>query len=159
MGANPWEGIAEANQASTQHMGAIIGESLSNSAVLLIAEATTRAAKNNLPSAEAIPAELAVNGGDGKREMVDAFILRCKKGLSVRVSRKSIWRAVGHTTARQFQFWQASHRKATAQDDQNFQRILAMNPTEFEAVLKKRASSDLQNHFPRFLAFPRLVPR
>jgi hypothetical protein len=54
------------------------------------------------------------------------------------VIREHILKAAGHTTARQFQVWQASDRKATAQDDQNFRRILAMCPTDFAELLKKK---------------------
>ena len=77
------------------------------------------------------------NGAD-PRAAVDAFILKCKLEISLKVNRKHIWLAVGHTTARQFQFWQASDPKATMQDAQNFRRILAMNPTDFETLLKKK---------------------
>jgi hypothetical protein len=56
----------------------------------------------------------------------------------LKVNRRHVWLAVGHTAARQFQFWQASDPKATAQDDQNFRRILAMSPADFEALLKKK---------------------
>jgi hypothetical protein len=97
------------------------------------AEATERG--GNEPNA--MDAGPAVNGTD-RRPIVDAFILKCSGELSLKVNRKHIWRAAGHSTARQFQFWQACDPKATAQDDQNFRRILAMNPTEFEALLKKK---------------------
>ena len=141
MRANPWAGIPEGERDSRWHVGAIIGEALSHTSLKLIAEATARAAEGNFTTTEAVkpmPTELTVNGGNGTRAAVDAFILKCKTELSVRVNRKHIWRAVGHTTARQFQFWQASDPKATAQDTQNFRRILAMNPTDFEALLKKK---------------------
>ena len=69
---------------------------------------------------------------------MDAFILKCEQEISLKVIRAYIWRAAGHKTARQFQFWQASDPKATAQDDQNLRRILAMNPTDFESLLKKK---------------------
>jgi hypothetical protein len=100
---------------------------------------------NNIPvtpvteAVKATQAEQTANGrGNGMRAAVDAFILKCKQEVSLKVNRKHIWRAVGHTTARQFQFWQASDAKATAQDNQNFGRILAMNPTDFQALLKKK---------------------
>jgi hypothetical protein len=96
---------------------------------------------DSFPTTEAvkpIAVEQPVNGGDGTRATVNTFILKCQQELSLKVNRKHIWRAAGHTTARQFQFWQASDPKATAQDDQNFRRILAMNPTDFQALLKKK---------------------
>jgi hypothetical protein len=69
--------------------------------------------------------------------LIDAFILKCRKETSLKATRTQIWRAVGHKTPRQFQYWQASDPKATAQDDQNFRRILAMEPTDFVELLKK----------------------
>jgi hypothetical protein len=74
-----------------------------------------------------------------RRALVNAFILQCKQVTSLKATRTLIWRAAGHSTARQFEFWQASDQKATAQDDQNFRRILAMSPTDFEVLLKKKS--------------------
>jgi hypothetical protein len=85
------------------------------------------------------PAVSVTNGGGAHpRAAVDAFILKCNQEISLKVNRRHVWLAVGHTAARQFQFWQASDPKATAQDDQNFRRILAMSPADFEALLKKK---------------------
>jgi hypothetical protein len=97
---------------------------------------------DSFPTAEAvkpITAEQPANGGeDSTRAAVDTFIVKCQQELSLKVNRKHIWRAAGHTTARQFQFWQASDPKATDRDNQNFRRILAMSPSNFEALLKKK---------------------
>jgi hypothetical protein len=84
------------------------------------------------------PAVNEKNGSSsGRRAQVDLFILKCHQEASLKITRTHIWRAVGHRSARQFQYWQASEPKATAQDNQNFRRILAMSPTDFEALLKK----------------------
>jgi hypothetical protein len=85
------------------------------------------------------PTAPAVEQTKDRRAAIDAFILKSKQETSLKVTRTSIWRAAGHSTARQFQFWQASDPKATAQDDKNFRRILAMNPADFEALLKKKS--------------------
>src|SRR5262249_36815820 len=45
MRANPWAGIPDADRASTWHVGAIVGEALSHTALKLISEATARAAE------------------------------------------------------------------------------------------------------------------
>jgi hypothetical protein len=71
-------------------------------------------------------------------DRVDTFLLQCTRETKLKAMRKHIWQAVGHRTARQFQFWQASSPKATASDDSNFSRILRMNPTEFEILLKNK---------------------
>lgn len=80
---------------------------------------------------------VAVDGQD-RRATVDAFILKCKERLSLKITRTHIWRAVGHEAARQFQYWQSSNPKVTAEDKKNFRRILEMNPIEFEALLRKK---------------------
>jgi hypothetical protein len=80
----------------------------------------------------------ADTGGTNRRAAVDAFLLRFRQETAFRAHRNHIWRAVGHTRARQFEFWQGCDPKATAQDDQNFRRILGMNPSDFESLLKKK---------------------
>jgi hypothetical protein len=79
-----------------------------------------------------------VNDAGSRRAEVDAFILKCKQETSLNVTRGHIWRLAGHQAPRQFQFWQASDPKATAQDDHNFRRILAMTPQAFVDLLKKK---------------------
>jgi hypothetical protein len=73
-----------------------------------------------------------------RRRTVDAFLLTCKEETALKAIRAHIWRAADHRSGRQFQYWQACDQKATAQDDQNFRRILAMKPTDFEALLRKK---------------------
>jgi hypothetical protein len=71
------------------------------------------------------------------RAIVDAFLSKCRQYAQPRgINRTHIWKSVGHKSARQFQYWQAGDPKATAQDDQNFRRILALSPADFIAQLK-----------------------
>ena len=69
---------------------------------------------------------------------VDAFLQKCTQELSMKMTRKHIWRAVGHKTERQFQYFQAGNHKATDADRRNFPRILAMSPVPFLALLKRK---------------------
>lgn len=99
----------------------------------------------NLRAARGSKQKLAVpvkgKGADGKtsrRALIGRFIETVWSTTGRRIKRTDIWRAVGHSSPRQFQFWQAHDGKATAQDDQNFRRILAMKPTDFMALLKKK---------------------
>jgi hypothetical protein len=77
-------------------------------------------------------------GGSDWRAVVDNFIRKCGQETPLKVTRKHIWKAAGHATARQFEYWQAWDAKTIAQDDQNFRRILSMSPTDFVALLKKK---------------------
>lgn len=72
--------------------------------------------------------------------IVDDFLRRCNQepGLGEKIGRKHIWGAVGHSAPRQFQYWQSNDPNATAEDEKNFGRILAMQPADFVADLKKR---------------------
>lgn len=90
------------------------------------------------PEQSATAGKVGTGEGTYRRAAVDAFILKCTQGTRLKATRTHIWRMAGHSGPRQFQFWQASDPKATAQDDQNFRRILAMDPTDFEALLKKK---------------------
>jgi hypothetical protein len=73
-----------------------------------------------------------------RHENVEAFLLKCNAQPSVKIIEKHIWRAVGHTTARQFQYWKVHDRRATQADNRNFTRILSMQPSEFVALLKAK---------------------
>jgi hypothetical protein len=90
------------------------------------------------PCTDAAPAANTMHGGTDRSAAVDRFLQNCSEETTLKPYRKYIWQAAGHTRPRQFQFWQASNPKATAQDDQNFRRILAMRPTDFEALLKRK---------------------
>ena len=80
----------------------------------------------------------AADDPSDRRARVEAFILKCESETGAKVSRTHIWRAAGHSVPRQFQFWQANNPKATTQDDQNFERLLAMPPGDFVTLLKKK---------------------
>ena len=69
---------------------------------------------------------------------VKDFLLRCNQETPLKVVRTHIWRAAGHTTPRQFQYWQKSDPKATSADETNFRRILRMSPTDFLVLLNKK---------------------
>ena len=73
-----------------------------------------------------------------RRAAVDSFLSSCEQETQLKVRKKYIWLAAGHKTARQFQYWQAGNNRATRQDDQNFRRILAMNPSDFLSLLKNK---------------------
>ena len=71
---------------------------------------------------------------------VEAFLLHCDQSgvAGIKLIKKHIWLAAGHHNPRQFQYWQAGSDRATAQDDRNFRRILAMNPGDFVGLLKQK---------------------
>jgi hypothetical protein len=90
---------------------------------------------------EAATMALAADTGLGidRSALVEDFLLRCNQepDLPEKLLKKHIWSAVGHSGPRHFQYWQASDDKATAEDQRNFGRILAMPPADFVALLKK----------------------
>jgi hypothetical protein len=74
-----------------------------------------------------------------RRDSVDQFLSKCRKSFpGIKFHRRHIWRAVGHKCARQFQFWQAAHSKATIANDKDFKRILALRPEAFEKTLRDK---------------------
>jgi hypothetical protein len=77
--------------------------------------------------------------GADRRAAVDGFILKCNAEGCAGVKRKHIWLAVGHKSARQFEYWQASDSEnTTGADERNFGRIMNMEPAAFIALLKKQ---------------------
>jgi hypothetical protein len=89
---------------------------------------------------------LPVSKKRNRTMLVDKFLEKCNAaGEGPKVKKTHIWKAVGHTTARQFQYWQAGDdrhsggtRGATEEDDRNFRRILAMSPADFRALFQKK---------------------
>jgi hypothetical protein len=73
-----------------------------------------------------------------RNDRVDRFLRQCTEEARVKVLRKHIWMAAKHQTPRQFQYWQKSDQKATAPDNQTFDRILTRSPADFVAELKRR---------------------
>jgi hypothetical protein len=103
--------------------------------------AATAASKPNEPQSSGV----ANDGGMNRRAEVDDFLNRCNKVARVKIKRAHIWRAAKHAKARQFQYWQAGQdrlprktRGATAEDELNFRRILAMNPADFIELLETK---------------------
>lgn len=89
-------------------------------------------------SGTSIPAMIEPRATRDPRAMVEVFLARCGEVATFRLYKKYIWMLAGHKTARQFQHWQASDERSTRSDDQNFRRILSMEPGAFIAELKKR---------------------
>jgi hypothetical protein len=104
--------------------------------------------RHNVPSqdqAEQEEERTEFDHGVARRAAVDRFLLRVKQETVLRALKTHIWKAAGHTTPRQFQYWQAGKdrlkgksRGATTQDGLTFQRILDMDPKEFVALLYKK---------------------
>lgn len=77
------------------------------------------------------------------RQRVDAFLESVKKTTKLaRPTRTMIWRLAGHSTARQFERWQADNDEATASDHKNFNRILNLSPAEFEKQARDKSIID-----------------
>jgi hypothetical protein len=75
---------------------------------------------------------------DHRRRLVDDFLRRCNEQSKTRIRRRHIWLLVGHTQARQFEYWQAASPKATTEDETNFARILQMAPERFLSALSRK---------------------
>ncbi len=75
-----------------------------------------------------------------RSDSVDAFLRACNEvsGPEVKILRKHIHLAAGHSKPRQFQRWQARDPESTDADEENFGRLLAMEPSRFVALLKKK---------------------
>jgi hypothetical protein len=75
-----------------------------------------------------------------RREMADCFLAACNREShsGLKVNRTHLWRAAGHKSGRQFQYWQRSSDKATEVDDRAFRRLLDLLPAEFISLLKKK---------------------
>jgi hypothetical protein len=73
-----------------------------------------------------------------RKAEVDAFIAKCREISGQRILKSHIWRSVGHTKARQFEYWQSCDKKTTASDSTNFKRILRQDPMSFVESLKGR---------------------
>ena len=83
-----------------------------------------------------------VSTPQSRPDRVDDFLERCnREHLGPRpLVRKNLWMLAGHRTARQFQYWQSCHQKASLADKKNFERILEMTPHAFiEAVVRRRS--------------------
>lgn len=101
----------------------------------------------NPPGIAATVGAKQINTAKDRRARVESFLQKCSVELTIRVRKTHIWRAAGHTTARQFQYWQAgddrransaSTHGATEEDDRNFRRILEMRPQDFLTLLEQK---------------------
>ena len=90
------------------------------------------------PDGSATPAPVATPLT--RRERVDDFLARCNREDTGpgKLRRKDIWTQAGHTTARQFEYWQKEDEywqkedeDATGADRRNFERILGKAPQAF----------------------------
>jgi len=73
-----------------------------------------------------------------RRATIDQFLEACSSIGPYKINRTHMWKAAGHTQARQFQHWQAADGHATDADEVNFRRILSMQPAEFVTLLKRK---------------------
>jgi hypothetical protein len=93
------------------------------------------AADRPTPSIQQHTESAAVDSEENRRSIVDNFLKECSKIAGSKIMRKHIWMALGHKTARQFEYWQCVSHKATQADQTNFNRILSMNPSDFVALV------------------------
>jgi hypothetical protein len=83
-----------------------------------------------------VAAEPEWAGTDRAQQVMD-FLGRCNElEVSRKIRKNDIWRYASHRQPRQFQLWQRG--EGTMADEQNFSRILAMQPSEFIAALQKK---------------------
>jgi hypothetical protein len=74
-------------------------------------------------------------GAEDRFAIVEEFLSRVQREAYPKANKTHVWKLAGHTTGRQFYYWQAGDPKATVQDDQNFRRILALSPAKFKGDL------------------------
>jgi hypothetical protein len=81
--------------------------------------------------------------GRQRRSKADVFLAECNRHSRVKFTRTHIWKAAGHTSPRQFQYWQngkdripGAKHGATHADALNFRRILSLSCSEFENILR-----------------------
>jgi len=72
-----------------------------------------------------------------RRAEIASFLEACQRESKVKLFKHHLWRSVGHTNRRQFEYWQAESDKATDEDDRNFRRILGMTPQAFLDLLRR----------------------
>ncbi len=93
---------------------------------------SAQASTANVP-ASALDLEAAatnLSGPPSNRDLVERFLITCNRTCSFKVIKADIWRAVGHKTSRQFEYWQRGQKKFGKEpgysntDDTNFRRIV-----------------------------------
>ncbi len=73
-----------------------------------------------------------------RKKRVEHFLERCNGLSATRILKGHLWRAIGHSQAREFMYWQACDDKVAKAAAVNFERILAMEPRDFIALLKRK---------------------
>jgi hypothetical protein len=89
------------------------------------------------PAHETVTDDVAARSCTRSSE-VDDFLRRCNDSSPTRIRRNHIWKSVGHSKGRQFEYWQSCNEKATGEDDLNFNRIIRMKPEDFVEILRKK---------------------
>jgi hypothetical protein len=108
------------------------------------ADQSARAGERTTSPTEAVekgePSPVKVGKVEDRNALVDDFLSKCNKEAphGLKVIKKHIWLAVGHTNRRQFEYWQQGSKKATEEDNKNFGRILSTAPAEFILLLLKK---------------------
>ena len=91
------------------------------------------------PDGSATPAPVATPLT--RRARVDDFLTRCNREDTGpgKLRRTDIWTDASHKASRQFEYWQnEDDKKATDDDREAFEWILAMSPCDFAAAVAKR---------------------
>ena len=89
-----------------------------------------------------VPFEIAdqdLSTKEGRQRAVDAFLRNCNRETPQPIMRKHIWKALKHSSARQFQYWQAmaGPPKETQATNEGVRRILAMSAPDFLILLHR----------------------
>jgi hypothetical protein len=94
-----------------------------------------RQSKLGSAPAESLPTS---DGKAARRQQVEIFVRECNAISATLIYKSHIWRLVGHSKGRQFEYWQACSPKATDGDNGNFSRVLNMGPQKFVALVSRR---------------------
>ena len=100
----------------------------------------TLTAVESVPGAEPEPACETPSAETTRRQQVDEFLERCNHvpGVNVKLIRTHIWKAAQYRSSRSFEQWQSGSRTETLKAGDSFARILAMSPTAFVGLLRKK---------------------
>lgn len=79
-----------------------------------------------------------------RRAQIEDFLRKCNAHSRRRIYKRHLWRSVGHSRPRQFEYWQECSEKATDEDRRNFERVVATDPQEFVALLGRLKLIDVE---------------